>query len=39
LAFFSKINVMVNFLNNLALLWVINANFSPIFLAKIFLKS
>jgi Fe-S cluster biosynthesis and repair protein YggX len=34
--FFSKTNVMIIFLNNLALLRVKNANFSQLFSAKIF---
>jgi hypothetical protein len=37
---FLKKNIyMVKILHNLALFWVKNANFLPIFLAKIFLKS
>jgi hypothetical protein len=36
LAFFSKTNVMMKLLNNLALFWVKNANFLPIYSAKIF---
>jgi hypothetical protein len=40
LAFFSKTNVMIQFLHNLALFWVKNANFFCwIFSSKIFLKS
>jgi hypothetical protein len=39
LAFFSKTNVMIKILHNLALFWVKNANFSQQFLAKIFKKS
>jgi hypothetical protein len=35
----SKTNVMIKFLHNLALFRVKNANFSPIFLAKILKKS
>jgi hypothetical protein len=39
LAFFSKTNVLIKFLQNLALFWVKNANFLLIFSAKIFKKS
>jgi hypothetical protein len=39
LAFFSKNNVMIKFLRNLALFWVKNANFLLNFSAKIFRKS
>jgi hypothetical protein len=35
LAFFSKTNAMIKFLHNLALFWVQNANFSPIFCENI----
>jgi hypothetical protein len=38
LPFFSKTNVMMKNFNKLALFSVKNANFSPIFSAKIFLK-
>jgi hypothetical protein len=38
-AFFSKINVMIKILHNLALFWAKNANFSLNFSAKIFQKS
>jgi hypothetical protein len=37
--FFSKTNVMVNFLQKLAVVWSKNAKFFSSFLAKIFLKS
>jgi hypothetical protein len=36
LTFFSKTNVMIKFLHNLALFWVKNANFLLKFSAKIF---
>jgi hypothetical protein len=39
LAFFSKTNVMIQFLHNLALFWAENANFSPNFSAKKIKKS
>jgi hypothetical protein len=39
MAFFSKTNVTIKFLNNLALFWDKNAIFLPIFTAKIFKKS
>jgi hypothetical protein len=39
LALFSKTNVMIIILHNLALFLVKNANFSQFFSAKIFLKS
>jgi hypothetical protein len=39
LAFFSKSNVMIKNLHNLALFGVKNSNFFAIFFAKIFLKS
>jgi hypothetical protein len=39
MAFFSKPNVMIKILHNLALFLVKNANFSQFFSAKIFLKS
>jgi hypothetical protein len=39
LAFFSKTNIMIKILHNLALLRVKNANFFAIFFGKIFEKS
>jgi hypothetical protein len=39
LPFFTKTNVMIKILHNLALFWVKNANFPPINLEKIFKKS
>jgi hypothetical protein len=39
LAFFSKTNVMIQFLHNLALFWAKNAIFSPNFSAKLFKKN
>jgi hypothetical protein len=38
LAFFTKTNVMINFLQNLALFWEKNANFFVDFLSKNILK-
>jgi hypothetical protein len=38
MAFFSKTNVVITFLHDLALFWVKNANFSPDFFAEVIKK-